>query len=98
MKKLIIIILTVLLPSLALAEEKRVDCKSPLAKLKPDCNFIGSGVKSLKVFSNKHKTIGQSLEKSEKIKNFKQLSKEKLINNKAIKSIKEIHEKGRKKN
>ena len=98
MKKLIIIILAVLLPSLAIAEEKKVNCKSTLAKLKPDCNFIGSGVKSLKAFSSKHKTIEQSLGKSEEIKNFKKISKEKLINNQAIKSIKEFHEKGRKKN
>ena len=61
MKKIIIILGVLLLPALAIAEEKKVNCSTTLSKLKPKCNFIGSSVKSLKQFSSKHKTIGQTL-------------------------------------
>ena len=94
MKKIIIILGVLLLPALTIAEEKKVNCSTTLSKLKPECNFIGSGVKTLKQFSGKHKTVGQSLgiEGGEK-KTLKEFSKENKTINQTLKNIEEKNKK-----
>ena len=72
------------MPSLTYAEEKKVNCESKLAKLKPSCNFIGTGVKGLKKFSSKHKTIGETLGMDPKDKKEPQTLKEFSKNHKVI--------------
>ena len=53
-----LIILTIFFTSSILyAGEKKNNCESALAKLKPSCNFIGSSVKNMKEFSNSLKNI-----------------------------------------
>ena len=84
MKKLIIIIGILIMPSLTYAEEKKVNCESKLAKLKPSCNFIGTGVKGLKKFSSKHKTIGETLGMDPKDKKEPQTLKEFSKNHKTV--------------
>ena len=44
-------------------------CDTALSKLKPSCNFIGKGKDKLKAFSEKNKTIGNT------IKNIKEKKK-----------------------
>ena len=77
MKKIIILIGITLISSFLFAKEKKINCESTLAKLKPECNFIGSGVKNLKKFSSKHKTVGETLgiDKKEK-KTLREFSEE----------------------
>ena len=94
MKKIIIILGVLLLPALAIAEEKKVNCSTTLSKLKPKCNFIGSSVKSLKQFSSKHKTIGQTLGvEGGKKKTLKEFSKENKTINQTLKNIEEKNKK-----
>ena len=66
------------------------NCDNAINKLKPDCNFIGEGFKSLKKFSSKHKTIGQSLGiKSGERKTLKEFSKENKTIGQTLKNIRE---------
>ncbi len=77
MNKLILCLAFALFSTSAFSDHHDLDqCKSALAKLKPKCNFVGSGFKGLKEFSSKNKTIGQSLgmKKGEK-KSMKEFSK-----------------------
>ena len=37
------------------------ECLTTIQKLKPSCNIVGESFKKLKKFSQKHKTIDQSL-------------------------------------
>ncbi len=57
-----LIFLTMLFTSsIVYSNEKKNNCESALAKLKPSCNFIGSSVENMKEFSKKNQTIGQTL-------------------------------------
>ena len=89
MKKITLLTFIVLLNSNIYAEENNKNCASALAKLKPKCNVIGSGVKKLKEFSSKNKTIEQTLgiEKDKK-KTLKEFSKENKTINKTYRKIK----------
>ena len=81
-----------MLPNILIAEEKKKNCTTTIAKLKPSCNFMGSSVDSLKKFSSKHKTIGQTLgieSGTKKIKTLKKFSKENKTIDQTIKNIKE---------
>ena len=73
--------------SLSYAEE----CTGVLAKLKPSCNAIGSGIKKMKDFSSKNQTIGQSLgmesSKKDKKKKLKEFSAEHSTIDKTFKKI-----------
>ena len=66
MKKIIILIGITLISSFLFAIEKKINCESTLAKLKPECNFIGSGVKTLREFSEENKTLGQTFKNIKK--------------------------------
>jgi hypothetical protein len=81
--------------SLSYAEEK---CSGALAKLKPSCNAIGSGIKKMKDFSSKNRTIGQSLgmEPSKKDKNLKSLKEFSSEHSTIDKTIKKIIDKTKK--
>ena len=90
MKKITLLTFIVLLNSNIYAEENNKNCASALAKLKPKCNVIGSGVKKLKEFSSKNKTIEQTLgiEKDKK-KTLKEFSKENKTIDQTYRNIKE---------
>ena len=89
MKKILIISLFVVF-NLSSNSTAETNCDSYISKLKPGCNFLGSGVKSLKNFSNKHKTIGQSLGvNSDNKKTLKEFSKENKTIGQTLKNIKE---------
>ena len=60
MKKITLLAFIVLFNSNIYANEDNKNCASALAKLKPKCNVIGSGVKKLKEFSKENKTIDQT--------------------------------------
>ena len=89
MKKITLLILIFLFNSNIYAEENNVNCASVLAKLKPKCNVIGTGVKKLKEFSSKNKTIEQTLgiEKGKK-KSLKEFSKENKTIDQTYRNIK----------
>jgi len=89
MKKIIILIGITLISSFLFAKEKKINCESTLAKLKPECNFIGSGVKNLKKFSSKHKTVGETLgiDKKEK-KTLREFSEENKTLGQTFRNIK----------
>ena len=59
MKYLYIIILFIFNSyNAAFANEK---CEGMMAKLKKECNIVGKSMDKMREFSNKNKTIGQSL-------------------------------------
>jgi|TARA_B110000914_G_scaffold172720_1_gene153571 hypothetical protein len=85
MKKLIILITTLMISSVLNAEEKKPNCSKWTSKLKAECNFIGD----MKEFSSKHKTIGQSigLKNKEEKKTLREFSKENKTIDQTIKNI-----------
>ena len=89
MNKIILIVIIIFYPINILAEEK-VGCNTALEKIKPECNVIGSGIKKLKEFSSKNKTIEQSLgiDKNKK-KSLKEFSKENKTLDQTYKNIKD---------
>jgi len=99
MKKIIILIGITLISSFLFAKEKKINCESTLAKLKPECNFIGSGVKNLKKFSSKHKTVGETLGIEKKEKSTKKTLREFSEENKTLgQTFKNIKKKFKKNN
>ena len=67
-------------------------CEGVLAKLKSECNIVGKSMDKMKEFSNKNKTIGQSLgisNKDGKKKSLKDISKENKTIDQTYKNIKE---------
>ena len=84
MKKLLVIITALAISTFSLTHAAD-ECESALAKLKPSCNILGTGVKKMKEFSSKNQTIEQSLgikkKDGEKRKSLKEFSSEhKTIN------------------
>lgn len=75
--------------SVATANEK---CEGIMAKLKKECNIVGKSMDKMKEFSNKNKTVGQSLGiESEGIntKTLKEFSKENKTIDQTFKNIRE---------
>ena len=59
--KYLLIITFFIIPSSVIADTKN-NCEGVLAKLKSECNIVGKSMNKLKKFSDKNKTIDQSLE------------------------------------
>ena len=87
MKIIYTITVMIFFSSLVFAENKEIDCNSSLNKLKPKCNFIGKGFKSMKKFSSENQTIGQSL--GIKKKSLKEISEENKTIDQTFRNIKE---------
>ena len=51
--------------NISLADTNK-DCEGVLAKLKAECNIVGKSMKKMKEFSNKNKTINQSIDNIKK--------------------------------
>ena len=86
---LIVIYLMIATLNAAYADEK---CKGIVAKLKKECNIVGKSMDKMKEFSDKNKTIGQSLgisDKDSKKKSLKEFSKENKTIDQTYKNIKE---------
>ena len=58
MKKILIFFFILNLNNVSYSNE--IKCETTLQKLKPSCNFIGTGAKKLKELSEKNKTIDQT--------------------------------------
>ena len=89
--KYILIVLFVILASFNTANTKE-NCDGMMAKLKKECNIVGKSMDKMKEFSNKNKTIGQSLgisNKDGKKKSLKDISKENKTIDQTYKNIKE---------
>ena len=65
MKKIFYIFIISVFSTVLFAEEKKSKCDTKISKLKPSCNFVGTGFSKLKDFSSKNKTIDQSLRNTE---------------------------------
>ena len=66
------------------------NCDGMMAKLKKECNIVGKSMDKMKEFSNKNKTIGQSLgisNKDGKKKSLKDISKENKTIDQTYKNI-----------
>ena len=85
-----ILILTFLLASVNSLNAKE-ECEGLLAKLKSECNIVGKSMDKMKEFSNKNKTVGQSLGISgeNKKKSLKEISKENKTIDQTFRNIKE---------
>tara|TARA_S200000501_G_C20720682_1_gene698346 strand:- start:538 stop:825 length:288 start_codon:yes stop_codon:yes gene_type:complete len=89
--KYILIVLFIILASFNTANTKE-NCDGMMAKLKKECNIVGKSMDKMKEFSNKNKTIGQSLgisNKDGKKKSLKDISKENKTIDQTYKNIKE---------
>ena len=89
--KYILIVLFIILASFNTANTKE-NCDGMMAKLKKECNIVGKSMKKMKEFSNKNKTIGQSLginNEDGKKKSLKDISKENKTIDQTYKNIKE---------
>ena len=89
--KYILIVLFIILASFNTANTKE-NCDGMMAKLKKECNIVGKSMDKMKEFSNKNKTIGQSLgisNKDGKKKSVKDISKENKTIDQTYKNIKE---------
>ena len=90
MKHLLIVIYLIIATfNAAYADDK---CKGIMAKLKKECNIVGKSMDKMKEFSDKNKTIGQSLgisDKDSKKKSLKEFSKENKTIDQTYKNIKE---------
>jgi len=89
MKKLLYIFVFFTISTLLFAEEKKTNCDTDIAKLKPSCNFIGSGITKLKNFSKKNKTIGQTLGIKKNNKTLKEIANENKTIDQTYRNIKE---------
>ena len=58
MKKILTIFFIISLNNISYSNQPK--CETALQKLKPSCNFIGTGAKKLKELSEKNKTIDQT--------------------------------------
>tara|TARA_B110000211_G_C13721096_1_gene396057 strand:+ start:176 stop:406 length:231 start_codon:yes stop_codon:yes gene_type:complete len=65
MIKIIMIITTIIL-SFSAANANDAKCNTVLSKLKAECNFIGKGFNKMRSFSEKNKTIDQSINNTKK--------------------------------
>ena len=92
MKKIILLITIILSPAMLNAQENKPNCETTIQKLKPSCNTIGTGFNKLKKFSERHKTVGQSLgiEKKETktLKTLKEFAEENKTIDQTLKNIK----------
>ena len=70
-KKILYISIALFLSSYAVSAEE-INCETALKRLNPKCNFIGKGMKKMKTFSAKNRTLDQSYD------NIKSAVKEKL--------------------
>ena len=73
----------------AFANEK---CEGLMAKLKKECNIVGKSMDKMKEFSEKNKTVGQSLgvkSDNKNKKSLKEFSKENKTIDQTFKNIKE---------
>ena len=89
--KYILVVLFIILASFNTANTKE-NCDGMMAKLKKECNIVGKSMDKMKEFSNKNKTIGQSLgisDKDGKKKSLKDISKENKTIDQTYKNIKE---------
>ena len=88
MKYLLIAVFLVASISSVYSKEK---CEGVLAKLKSECNILGKNMNKMKEFSNKNKTIDQSLGISGdgKKKSLKEFSEENKTIDQTFKNIKE---------
>ena len=85
----IIILFTITFISIALAND---NCEGLAAKLKKECNIVGKSIDKMKEFSDKNKTIDQTLgieNKSINKKSLKEFSKENKTIDQTFKNIKE---------
>ena len=96
--KVKILITSLIISAFAFSLSYAEECTGVLAKLKPSCNAIGSGIKKMKDFSSKNQTIGQSLgmESSKKDKNLKTLKEFSAEHSTIDKTIKKIIDKTKK--
>ena len=85
-----LLIITFLLASISSLNAKE-KCEGVLAKLKSECNIVGKSMNKMKEFSNKNKTVGQSLgiSSENKKKSLKEISKENKTIDQTFKNIKE---------
>ena len=65
MKKIFYVFIISVFSTVLFAVEKKPKCDTKISKLKPSCNFVGTGISKLKDFSSKNKTIDQSLRNTE---------------------------------
>ena len=88
MKYLLIIIFLIGSVNSLYSKEK---CEGVLAKLKSECNILGKSMNKMKEFSDKNKTVGQSLGigGDRKKKSLKEISKENKTIDQTYKNIKE---------
>ena len=84
----IIILFTIAFISMALAND---NCEGLAAKLKKECNIVGKSIDKMKEFSDKNKTINQTLGVETKgiNKSLKEFSKENKTIDQTFKNIKE---------
>ena len=61
MKKILYVLVVLIFNSYPV-NAKEIKCETTLSKLSPKCNFIGKGMKKMKKFSEKNKTLNQSYE------------------------------------
>ena len=65
MKKIFYLITFLIINNISLADTNK-NCEGILAKLKSDCNIVGKSMEKMREFSDKNKTINQSIDNIKK--------------------------------
>ncbi len=89
--KYILIVTFFILTTVNVANTKE-KCEGVMAKLKKECNILGQSMDKMKKFSDKNKTIGQSLgisNEGDKKKSLREFSDENKTIGQTYKNIKE---------
>jgi len=90
MKKILLVTLILIIPNFVYSASPDKECLTFIQKLKPSCNFIGKAKDGLQNFSDKNKTIGQSLGMDKKkSKTLNEFSKENKTIDQTFRNIKD---------